>query len=234
VGQKGLLDESFAERIRDSRLLSEVSYEAIREAIGAGRLRPGDWLVPRMLGQELGVSEITVREALQRLSAAGLVEAEPHKGFRVVTLPLEELEDAYELRAVLEGMAMELAAGRLSDEQLARMRELLPSSSLSLALPEHEDDPATNYEFHWIAIKACGRRHLIRILEQLFDLANPWTLSQQAGPELLEVWAKVDREGHEALLEALEARDGARARQCGVESVMANLPFIRKVLQKSS
>ena len=120
-----LLSTEAATRAREASKSrrSDLAYQAIREAIAFGHIKPGEWLRQEALADELNVSQVTVREALSRLVAEGLAVHIPYKGVKAVLLPPAELRDVYELRALLEGFAVELAAERISPEEL---RKFLP------------------------------------------------------------------------------------------------------------
>ncbi len=209
---------------REPKRLSDAAFEALRQAILDRRLVPGEWLRQEALAKELGVSQITVREALNRLVNEGLCISVPYKGVRVVAPTLEDLEDIYALRGLLEGLAAELAASRITPEELTQMRELIPATVVDADPKSVERARKANREFHAIAIHASGRRFLIQILRQVWDWIDPLThyqrtLGAEAGTEIRLRWGERDKIQHTRLLEALEAGDGPRARQVVIEYV---------------
>src|SRR5687768_11444608 len=96
------------------RNASALAADLIREAIMDGRLEPGARLKEERLAQDLGISRTPVREALQRLNTEGLVQARPNRGTFVRAYEPAELDELYELRALLEGHAARRAAERLT------------------------------------------------------------------------------------------------------------------------
>ncbi len=92
----------------DSSVQSVVS--AVTEAVRSGRLVPGHRLVEAEYVKRLNVSRSTVREAFQRLVADGLLHFERHRGVTVRQLSRKEVQDLYQVRASLEGLAARLAA----------------------------------------------------------------------------------------------------------------------------
>src|SRR3954449_10588819 len=90
----------------------------IEEAIVAGELEPGTVLRQEQLSEQFQVSRTPIREALRRLAALGLVDFVPNRGVRVRTLAREELHEAFLVRAELEGLATELAAERMTEQDL--------------------------------------------------------------------------------------------------------------------
>src|SRR5207249_3993911 len=87
------------------RNASAAATELIREAIVDGRLVPGERLKEEELAHELGISRTPVREALLVLQAEGLVDAAPNRGAVVRAHDAVDLDDLYQLRALLEGYA---------------------------------------------------------------------------------------------------------------------------------
>src|SRR6516162_7205711 len=96
------------------RNASAAATELIREAILDGRLPPGQRLKEEELARELGISRTPVREALLILQAEGLVDAAPNRGAVVRSHAAADLEDLYQLRALLEGHATRRAAANIT------------------------------------------------------------------------------------------------------------------------
>lgn len=227
MGKANLLDPEIIDQLRETPTRTELAYKTIRDAIAQGRIKPGDWMRQEALADELDMSQVTIREALRRLVAEGLAVHVPNRGFRAVLLPLEELEDVYELRALLEGYALKLAASRISEEDLARMRALLPETVVDAHPDSVTDAWKANWEFHMIAIRASGRRHLIRLLRQLMHLTNPYApLSESTEQERME-GAIDELEAHTRILEALEARDGNLAQASIIDHLQSTLATLR-------
>lgn len=205
-------------------LLSNIAYTSIRDGISLGQVKPGEWLRQDDLAQKLGVSQATVREALKRLVSEGLAVHIPHKGVKASTISVEDLRDIYDMRAVLESLANELAASQISQQELARMRELLPDTVVSADSQSTDMARAANREFHWTAIRASGRSHLIRVLEQLWVLIDPYMVYGRFW-NVGETYQKrikgsvLDLEDHTRLLESLEEQDGHLAQQITQEYV---------------
>ena len=103
------------------RNASVAATELIREAIIDGRLEPGRRLKEEELARELGISRTPVREALLMLQAEGLVDAIPNRGAIVRVHTTDDLDDLYQLRALLEGFAARRAAARVGEEELNQL-----------------------------------------------------------------------------------------------------------------
>jgi DNA-binding GntR family transcriptional regulator len=225
--------------IQTSMRRSDQVFEALKDAITAGKIAPGEWLRQDALAKEMGVSQITVREALSRLTAEGLAYFEPYKGVRTFTITMEDLDDVYEMRAMLEGRAMELAAQRITTADLERMRLLIPESVWKAGSGQGEPAREANREFHWIAIQSSGRQHLSRILGNIWGLIDPYfifspSMLRHMSNEKKVVTANHIEHEHIELLAALEARDGKLARRLTTESIDGALEVIRELHAQSN
>ncbi len=110
---------------REVRTLRGLALEKLRDAIVGLHFKPGDRLVERTLGEQLGVSRTVVREVLRHLEAEGLVEMVPHHGPIVARLDPATAVQIYELRAILEGAAARACAEHASDNDLVKLTEAL-------------------------------------------------------------------------------------------------------------
>lgn len=221
--EQSTINPNFVQQIQKKASLVDIAYDAIREAIVSGRIRPGERLLQIDMAQKLGVSERTVREAFTRMVAKGLAVHEPHKGVRVIALPVEEIIEIYALRGLLEGHAMELAAERISDEDLAEMERLLPKTSAGENEVELKAAQEANKAFHWIAIRASGSGILVKILEELWELMFTYDLLYKETQEIRQQRIVNDRSQHSALLEALKKHDGEMAKQANTLHIQITL-----------
>jgi DNA-binding GntR family transcriptional regulator len=110
------------------RKMTDWVWEELREAIIELRLRPGEPLREVALAEQLGVSKTPLREAFARLEQEGLVETTSFKGAVVTGYSERDLNEIYELRALLEGAAARAAAEHSTDETLGALRDLVVRS----------------------------------------------------------------------------------------------------------
>ena len=103
---------------------TRVAYAALRERIASGGLGPGTWLREHTVATSLGLSRTPVREALRLLAAEGVVELVHNRGARVVSWSAEDIDEAYRLRALIEGYGAGLAAARADAACVAELRSL--------------------------------------------------------------------------------------------------------------
>ena len=107
-----------------SQTRMEFAYTQLRDKVWSGELTPGTRLVNRSLGEELGVSTITVREAIHRLAVEGLVKHVPNAGAFVRTMNRKEMIDLLVLRSNIDCFVIEQSTRRIVDHQV-RLLEVI-------------------------------------------------------------------------------------------------------------
>ena len=183
----------------DKPNLSESSAATVRERIVLGHLPAGARINEVHLGSQLGVSRTPLREALMRLAAEGTVVSKPRFGFYVAALTLDEFEQVYVIRQLLDPAALRLA-GIPTDRQLARL------VALNDKLGE-TTDPARIIErdnaWHLELVSHCPNRTLITLIEQFIDRGRRYELA------LMRERSDVERSmrDHDDILDALKRGD---------------------------
>jgi len=105
--------------------IREEVYQRIRKAIMNGEYRPGEHLHEEQLATQLGTSRTPVREALRKLEVEKLVIHHPHRGTVVSELSLDEIEELYEIRTLIEAFIAKRAAQNATPEDVVRLKKLL-------------------------------------------------------------------------------------------------------------
>jgi len=189
----------------------DIVYTELYDAIAAGRYRPGERLDLNDIATRYGTSRTPVREALWRLESDGLLKAVPHHGFVVSNLPGREIAELYHIRAVLEGLAARLAAGRLTDEQARALREYVHTMQARLDQSNATAVIDLNLPFHEIIFTAAQSPLLYKLITSLYasttryrNLTTTWPGRAQ---ELIDE--------HRALAEAVIAGDADQAERIG-------------------
>jgi len=142
--------------------------------IFSGALQAGQALRQEEIARQLGLSRLPVREALNRLATEGLVELKPRRGFYVVSLKPDEIEDIFEMRAMLEGRAGQLATERRTTLDADEVDRLVDVLDAAIASNERFDYYARlNEQFHERLYQSCNRKHLRRQIGMLRDAVAP-------------------------------------------------------------
>lgn len=199
-------------RLGEHHPLGDRVYRALRDAIIDGRLAPGQWLRQEALAQELGTSQLPVREAIRRLAAEGLAVRIPYKGIQVVEYSAEDLLDMFHIRLALESLAVRYAAPRIGAEDLQALERNLEQARRCTGQEQMVQRRELNKEFHLIICRASGRRYLIRQIEAMW-VWFPSTMSYEGMRRQQALTReRLEREQHEhrAILSALAAGDAQR------------------------
>lgn len=220
--------------VRSSRLYEQI-VQQVEESIHKGTLKPGDQLPPeRELAQQFGVSRTAVREAVKALREKGLVEAYPGRGTFImdgasysIRLSLDRMMKVgqaegsgylVEVREILEPEIAALAATRAAEDDLATMREAVA------VMDESKKDPEAfieaDLDFHLALAEAAANPLILSLIDSIVGLLREQRMSifqVEGGPERGQYH-------HKKILEAIEHRDSAGAR----EAMKAHLRQVRE------
>lgn len=181
----------------------ESAYDLIKKMILKGELKPGERITESQLCSYLGVSRTPIRESIRRLTAEGLVEVNPKGEARITELKENEIEEIYQIRAVLESFAAGEAASRLRDKEIAALRKLLRESGQACSGNDFGKMAQINTKFHNLIYKAAKNRKLFQIIDGLctnVTIHRALILATQRG-------AQESIRDHEIILDALVKRD---------------------------
>jgi len=213
----------------------------IEEAIVSGELAPGTVLRQEQLSEQFQVSRTPVREALRRLAALGLVSFVPTRGVRVRTISREELHEAFMVRAELESLATEVAAGKMTaadlteldacerrfDEISKRLRALEPGEERRSIMG---DWVRANHAFHDVIYAAADAPFVERVAKSArrsFFTHVVWA----AGLDIDHLYEQNDLQ-HRAIREAIAARSAQGARLLAREHVLASGRMLETILDQ--
>jgi DNA-binding GntR family transcriptional regulator len=146
--------------------LTESAYEALREAILDGELRPGEPLSVVAVSQKLAMSRSPARAAVERLVSEGLLE-DIGNGFVVADLTAEDLFDSMAVRELLEGPAAELAVPRFSPAALDQLGQIHDQFVSAYARSDAKAGMRADHAFHQLISSACGNRALVEHLGRI-------------------------------------------------------------------
>lgn len=192
--------------------LTEAAYQALRLDIIRGTRAPGERLRISRLTGLYDVGPTPLREALQRLSADGLVSADTNRGFTVIALDMAEFRDLNTARTALEREALRLSLTR-GDEAWeagvvsAAYRMQKADAALAGGDPDLDRWEAANEAFHLAMVAACGSNWLLRLRKSLHDQCERY---RRASVYLRRGTRDLGTE-HAAILRAVLDRDIAAA-----------------------
>jgi DNA-binding GntR family transcriptional regulator len=189
--------------------LSDRAYDIIKREIITCVLAPGEQIVQAQLAERYGIGTTPVREALQRLAQEGFVRSVPRFGYVVTPVTLSDLQEIYELRAILEAAAVCLAAVQATDGQLEQIRQQADFTYVYRDVPSYTAFLEHNAHFHRSVASLAGNQRLVDHISRLLDeLMRVFHLGLDLRDSAEEM-----RSEHVALAEALIARDARRAEE---------------------
>jgi GntR family transcriptional regulator, vanillate catabolism transcriptional regulator len=222
----------------------------LRGMLLRGDFRPGERLSELPLVARLGVSRTPIRLALDRLAHEGLLEASPTGGFVVRAFTFEDIWDAIEARGVLEGSAARLAAERLVEDSelniLRRCRDELEAmirstdGTYSIVAPDFDSFARyldLNEAFHSAIVDLAKspmlRRALLHVESVPFASPSSLVYVRSKLPRAQEMFA-ISHEHHNALVEAIEQREGTRAEALAREHARMSRRSLEEALSDSN
>lgn len=183
------------------RTAHEFVHATLREAILDGRLVGGSRLVQSDIADGLNVSITPVREALRDLAAEGLIRLDAHRGASVTELKAEELEEIFDLRALLEPEILRRAWPHLTDEIVEEAARLDDEMNSTETISQWT---ALNTRFHQLVFDLCDSPRLLALHA---SLTAPWLMYVSAALLADAENRRRASEGHSTILEALRTRD---------------------------
>ncbi|MDQ4053979.1 MAG: GntR family transcriptional regulator [Actinomycetota bacterium] len=210
----------------------EAAYARLRHAVMRLELAPAAAVSEAQLVDGFGFSKASVRAALARLRAEGLVVAEPRRGHFIAPLTMRDVLDIYHLRLLLEPPATEAAAARISPDELARLQVLAEPPVNVDDAESMEQFLSANRAIHLALVEAAGNRRAAQIVERLLDDSERARLmALRAGAASGGVRA---REELANVLAELQAGDGARAAQLMAAAIGTFRDELVESLQRAS
>lgn len=208
-----------AEAINNPSIQTRV-IDAVRERIISGELEPGVSLSEIALADAFGVSRTPVREALKQLQTEGLVEIRPRVGTFVTAPSRREINELFEMKALLEGAAARLLANRGKVPELERLRENVRATDEAVSAGDEEAHADLVQEFHDLIIEGADNAklhgHYRILMNQLaYQRLVRTSLSQPGRP------AKSGSEHHH-VVELIEAKDADAAERVMRDHVRAS------------
>lgn len=200
------------------------AYQALHHGIQSGHYPAGMRLLEVKLADELGMSRTPVREAIRQLAREGVVEMVPNRGARVRGWTPDEVEEAYALRAVLEGFCASRAATRMDRAAIARLTELHAEFERELGMeqPDVETLIRLNNQFHRAIVVGSGNTKAMEVVPHAAEVSRSIKLAFWSSPRIRQTALVYHRE----IVEAIRARDPIRAEAVARSHVFSVKDFL--------
>ncbi len=182
---------------------SQHAVEALRRALVTGSLKPGDRVRQEEIAESLGVSIGPVREALATLEQEGQLTYLPRRGYWVTELDVGDLQEIYELRALLESRAARRAMPLLDEDAMQRIDLAARACLDAAAAGDVAAELVANRRFHLAILESPDQNHTLRVIRLLWDSTETYRALYYNSAE----GRQEASEAHERILTALHARD---------------------------
>ncbi len=182
----------------------ERAYEFLKEAVLAGRFNPGERLTEEHLAKTLGFSRTPIREALHKLESEGLIKPMATRGFIASQDSAEEVEELFEIRAVLEGYALRVICARMTDAVLARLEDCVARAEEALKARSLERMLQWNTRFHDTLHELITDKR--RLYQQMVTMRQ-YVLRYRKNTLQYPDGGKRTVDGHRTILMALKLKD---------------------------
>jgi DNA-binding GntR family transcriptional regulator len=185
-------------------------YHEVRRSIIMGEFKTGARLNVEEIADHYQISVTPVRDALQMLNQEGLVTIKPRAGYFVTRITLKELRDMFELRNILELVAIERSIDKIDPEQILQLR------NVHAGYTGDDDESYDRYTdenrcFHYLLAEASGNQELANLIGHLMDRLARFMVLRHAG--------KTMEESHSKIIDALEKHDLEAARKALVDDI---------------
>lgn len=202
--------------------------EEIRKRISDHELPPGSRLRETMLAEQYGVSRARIREVLSALEERGLVERIPNRGAVVIRMEAEQVLELYDVREVLESLAVRIATQKQSPESWQDLAELF-GEDLRAAIKRHDFEPYVRAisTFQRRIIDAAEHRLVRTILDSLYDRTRMLTRRMAILPGRAEQGLK----DYQAMLAAMQRGDAMEAERLEQKNIRESREYFLRFVQ---
>lgn len=210
-------------KINKPAALSSIAYDALRESILSFHLKQNIVYNEKAVAQELGLSRTPVREALLKLASQGLVTFLPRKGFIVSAYTLEDVEEIFELREMIETSVAKKISANVSDDALKTLKANIATQHKAAAKKDRHSFMLSDREFHFFFFKLSKNKRLVEITDNFQDLCH------LMGANALKNEENYERTivEHEGIVDALESHDALKTEK----AVSRHLAMVKKIVK---
>jgi len=202
-------------KLENYKPLRDIVFEYLREAILTGKLEPAQRLMEVQLAEQLGVSRTPVREAIRKLELEGLVVMIPRKGAYVADVSLKDIIEVLEIRTALEGLAASLAAERMTDDEIQKLREVAEEFKQSIKTANVDLMVQKDIEFHEMIFTSTNNQKLVSMNHALREQVYRFRITYISDFDTSETLIKE----HKEILDAISKRNPSKAMENAMKHI---------------
>ncbi len=204
----------------------ERAYDHVRNRIVDFSLKPGEGVTDAGIATELEISRTPVREAMRRLEREGLLRHTPHRGWRVRTLRVSDIEEIFELKECLETLLIRQATGYIPEEKRASLVDVVARMEAAADRKDRQAWLEADANFH-DALYALARNERAR---QILSSINAQWRCMQSGLMAMEERMRHSAAEHRAILDRVLAGDAANAERLLCEQIARTKQYLVSLL----
>jgi DNA-binding GntR family transcriptional regulator len=179
-GRQAELSDSLGAEVR----LAERAYRELEHLVITTALKPGEWVSETSLAQQLGLSRTPLREALQRLARANLIQAVPRRGLRITEVRVEDQLMVLEFRKQVENFLVRCAADRASPSDRIRFRQLAAAMTECAQTRDEAQHYTVDFEYKALLVQAANNKHAGDAIEPLWSSSRRFAWVTRASRDI--------------------------------------------------
>lgn len=218
--------------VSNTNLYVEV-INAIIKAIAMGELKSGEKIIEQNIAKEMEISRAPIREAIRELSAQGILEYTPKKGATVAEVNAKNIEEAYSLRALLEGMAIRLAIKNLSDDDINKMKELSKEMTQNLRQNNIEEFIEKDVQFHNLICEKSDHFKLQKLIRN-FILQTKLYMIMSKYNMLINFELSMEYGVHDKLIKYIEEKNEKKAEEAMQQHILNSGQVLLNYIKKKN
>lgn len=214
-------------QLKSHEPLKERVYKLLKESILNGDLEPGQKLSQDWLAKQMKVSRMPIRQAIERLRTEGLIENTPYKESKVAKLSRKDIEETYDVRALLESYSARLAVGKIRAIDLNKLRAINKKMEEGFFEKDYRSLNINNRKFHLTICKRSGNNRLYNIVENLwnnFPKGVFWNFSERVENSIIE---------HQKITNAIEKEDEQTVEQMVFQHIENTKNRLLKIIDQT-
>lgn len=210
-----VVHKNISDIIASHRTLREKVAELLREAIIQQKISPGERITELEIASRYGLSRTPIREAFRQLESEGFLKIIPRKGAIVAELNEKDVQDFYEIKAVLEGYAARIAAEKIVEVEIAQLERLNRKMKECAAKMDVAGLTKNHNEFHNFILELCGNDKITTVVSNLVQQFLRFRFFVSSSSSLSKIHAD-----HDEIIAAFKIHDGAMAEKYMIANAM--------------
>ncbi len=210
--------------------LRDVVFHTLRDAILKGELEPGERLMEIHLANKLGVSRTPIREAIRMLEKEGLAVTIPRRGAQVARMTEKDLEDVLEIRDALDGLAVECACRRMTEETFDKLKDAMNAFLAAVESGDVRTIVEADESFHNVIYEAADNPKLGNIIsnlkEQMYRFRYEYVKNDLDYTRLVEE--------HSQIMDGLKRQDVAYVKEIMHTHLDNQIEAVKELIRKQS